>query len=83
MKKWYSETKINRNAEMLKDHENRISKVENTIKDFETKLSERDSFSKVMCNVMLALLSHSINGNSINKLKEAKEELEDYLINKS
>ena len=83
MKKWYSETKINRNAEMLKDHENRISKVENTIKDFETKLSERDSFSKVMCNVMLALLSHSINGNSIDKLKEAKEELEDYLINKS
>ena len=83
MKKWYSETKINRNAEMLKDHEERISKVENTIKDFETKLSERDSFSKVMCNVMLALLSHSINGNSIDKLKEAKEELEDYLINKS
>ena len=35
---------------------------------------------KAMCRGILALLSHEINGNSVDKLKEAQAGLTDYLI---
>jgi hypothetical protein len=31
---------------------------------------------------LLALMSHAINGNDIDKLSRAKDDLESYLINK-
>lgn len=36
--------------------------------------------NKVLCRGMLALLSHEINGNSVDKLTKAQEEISDYLI---
>lgn len=43
---------------------------------------ELEDATKVQNKVLLALVSHEINGNSIDKLKQAKESLEDYLIEK-
>ena len=37
---------------------------------------------KVICRGILALLSHEINGNSVEKLKTALQETTDYLIEK-
>lgn len=36
--------------------------------------------NKALCRGVLALLSHEINGNSIDKLQQAYDELSDYLI---
>lgn len=36
--------------------------------------------NKVLCRGMLALLSHEINGNSIDKLQKAQEEITNYLV---
>lgn len=41
-----------------------------------------ESGNKVLCRGVLALLSHEINGNSIDKLRESQKELTDYLIDK-
>ena len=38
--------------------------------------------NKVLCRGILALLSHEINGNSIDKLTSAQAEITNYLINK-
>ena len=38
--------------------------------------------NKAICRGVLALLSHEINGNSIDKLKSAHQGLTDYLINR-
>ena len=43
---------------------------------------ELEGATKVQNKVLLALVSHEINVNSIDKLKQAKESLEDYLIEK-
>ena len=43
---------------------------------------ELESATKVQNKVLLSLVSHAINNNSYDKLKEAKSDLEEYLINK-
>lgn len=37
---------------------------------------------QVLCQGILALLSHEINGNSIEKLTSAKDEIQKYLVGK-
>jgi hypothetical protein len=72
---WKKESRITRHDLAIKDHETRIRKLEDNSRS-------QDSFTKVLCNSVLALVSHEINGNSVDKLKTAQEELQDFLINK-
>lgn len=72
---WKKESKITIHDTILKDHEQRLRKVED-------KTKEQDGFTKVLCNSVLALVSHEINGNSIDKLESAQKELQDFLIEK-
>ena len=37
--------------------------------------------NKALCHGMLALLSHEINGNSMDKLKHEQENITEYLLN--
>lgn len=46
------------------------------------KLADIDRGNKVLCRGILALLSHEINGNSNDKLKESQQEITNYLIDK-
>ena len=72
---WKKESKVTLHDKTLKDHELRIRKLEDDSKD-------QDSFTKVLCSSVLALVSHEINGNSIDKLEHAQEELQEFLVNK-
>ena len=72
---WHKQSRITRHDEELKNHEIRI-------KDLEEKTKDQDGFIKVLCNSILALVSHEINGNSTEKLKDAQKELQDFLINR-
>lgn len=40
-----------------------------------------ESGNRVMQKCMLALLSHSIDGNDIDQMKAARQDLQEYLIN--
>lgn len=72
---WKKESKITIHDKSIKDHEIRIRKLEDDSR-------EHGEFTKVLCNSVLALVSHEINGNSIDKLEHAQEELQDFLVNK-
>lgn len=72
---WKKQSKVTQHDEKLINHETRI-------KTLEDKTKEQDGFIKVLCNSILALVSHEINGNSLDKLKDAQKELQDFLINK-
>lgn len=72
---WHKQSRITRHDEALKDHEIRI-------KDLEEKTKDQDGFIKVLCNSILALVSHEISGNSTEKLMDAQKELQDFLINR-
>lgn len=72
---WRKQSRVQRHDEEIKDHEIRIRKLEETTQ-------EQDGFIKVLCSSILALVSHEINGNSLDKLREAQKDLQDFLINK-
>lgn len=46
------------------------------------RLNSLDEGNRVTQQALLALMSHAINGNDIEKLSRAKDDLESYLINK-
>ena len=46
------------------------------------RLNSLDEGNRVTQQALLALMSHAINGNDIDKLSRAKDDLESYLINK-
>lgn len=46
------------------------------------RLNSLDEGNRVTQRALLALMSHAINGNDVDKLSKAKEDLEEYLIRK-
>ncbi len=79
---------INQN-ERIKDLERRIDNVNIRIDKFEGYLDNDDkriiSIEKgenVMQHAMLALLSHAIDGDAENELKQSRDALHDFLISR-
>lgn len=58
---------------LLESHSSKIAGIEQ-------RLSRSEHGSNAMMKALLALLSHGLDGNSIDQMREAKTEIEDYLI---
>lgn len=56
--------------------------VDDRLKNDNERLNSMEDGNKVICRGILALLSHEINGNSIDKLKASQAEMTDYLIDR-
>lgn len=82
IKRWWTNSKGMKNQEQINKLDKRVESVEFKTQRLERHQNDTEEFTKIMCNSMLALLNHSITGSSTEKLKEAKEEIERYLINK-
>ena len=52
------------------------------IKEHEERLSVQEEQSKLLMQGMLALLSHSIDGNNIEQMKSTKNDIQKFLIEK-
>lgn len=52
------------------------------IAEHKDSLREIGDGNRVLCRGILALLSHEINGNSDDKLRDSQKEITDYLIDK-
>lgn len=75
-------TPSQKNKEELERLNYRVSKLEDKVSNFSDFKSNQSSFNSVIAKAILAMLSHEINGNSIDKLKNAQEELQTYLTRK-
>jgi len=64
----------------LDNIELRLDKHDEIFKKDLMRFEEIDESTRVTQKAILALLSHSIDGNEVTELKEAKKELQDYLI---
>ena len=62
--------------------EERVETAERNITETRDKLKEVDDGQKVICRGILALLSHEINGNSIDKLSASLTEIQNHLIDR-
>jgi thioesterase domain-containing protein len=66
----------------LEDHEKRIKRLEEkTDNDFKA-IQEIQTEIKIMLAATLATIKHQLNGNDTKALEQARDNLEEYLINK-
>lgn len=56
--------------------------INKTITDHEDRVSSLEEGNKIICKALLAIMSHEINGNSIDKLQKAYDAMSDYLVDK-
>ena len=62
--------------------ESKIQKFEELFGNDNKRLVELEEGNRVTQQALLALLSHSINGNDTDKLTKARDTLQEYLISK-
>ena len=61
--------------------EDRVKKVEDKLADDKKQIAVIREGNHVLTKGMFALLEHGINGNNIDQMKDAKHDVEEYLIN--
>lgn len=73
----------------LAEHEKRLDDHDESFKQYDAffrrdkaRLDRIDEGNKVVQKSLLALLSHALDDNNIDQLREAKDGLEHYLINR-
>jgi len=67
-------------VEKIKNSTGWRRKVENKLSNDKERIDALEEGQKAICRGVLALLSHEINGNSIDKLREASTQITNYLI---
>lgn len=66
----------------IDDLEKKVEQHEQLFDNDNKRLIELEKGNRVMQQSMLALLSHTLNGDDVDSLKKAKENLQNYLIDK-
>lgn len=70
----------------LEDHGKRIKSIEDGFsthtQGVEKSVDKIDEAQKVICKSLLVLLNHEITGNGIDRLKEQRDNMEQFLIDK-
>jgi hypothetical protein len=66
----------------LDDLEKKVERHEQLFDNDNKRLIELEKGNRVMQQSMLALLSHALNGDDVDSLKKAKDNLQNYLIDK-
>lgn len=70
-----------RQNEEINDLKRRLKKVEDWVEAEKQQVKDIREGNRVITRGMLALLEHGINGNNIEQMQEARNGVEEYLIN--
>lgn len=71
-----------RQNERLDRIEERMDKVEHKLENDDKRISSSNEGNRFMQKAMLALLDHGIDGNNIEQMRHAKEDLQNYLVDR-
>lgn len=71
-----------RQDDRLQALESRMTKVEDKLSNDHARFQEMASNNRVTQRALLALLDHGLDGNNIDQMQRAKEELQNLLINR-
>lgn len=71
----------NQNAR-IKNLEDEVNELKEKLISDKERLDMFDEGNRITQRALLALLSHGIDGNDIESMKKAKDELQEYLIRK-
>lgn len=65
-----------------KELEEKVKKHDELLDRDNNRLKEVEESNKIICKSMLVLINHEITGNGIEKMKQARDELQEFLIEK-
>ena len=82
IRKWFAESKGTKNSEIIQEHTEQLKSIDDRLQKLEKANISQDKYVNAMCATMLALLDHSITGNSVDKLKKAREEMQEFIIHR-
>ena len=77
--RWAKKPDINRD-EKLKGHDEKLDNDNRRLNELEEWRKESDESQKIIMKSMLAIMSHSIDGNHMDSLIKARDDLQEYLI---
>ena len=64
------------------DKNKMILEHEKKLKDDDERLKEIEATDKLILQSLLVIINHDITGNGIQQLKDVRDDIQDYLINK-
>lgn len=59
-----------------------VDKHEELLKKDDARMKEVENSNKMILQCLLVIINHDITGNGIDKMKAARDELQEYLINR-
>lgn len=77
--RWFKKPDMNRD-EKIKGHDEKLDNDNRRIKDLEKSQKDTEEAINILMQSMLALMSNSIDGNHVEELKIARDDLQKYLI---
>ena len=66
----------------MQDHDGYLKKDKEKLEEHDKAIKEISADNKAICKALLLLMEHAVTGNSVDKLKKGKQELQEYLINR-
>ena len=64
------------------DLKSTVDKHETRLKKDDERMKEVEESNKMILQCLLVIINHDITGNGIDKMKAARDELQEYLINR-
>ena len=77
--RWFKKPDINRD-EKLKGHDEKLDNDNRRLNELEKKQAETEEALQILMKGMLALMTHSIDGNHTEELEKARDDMHEYLI---
>ena len=77
--RWFKKPDINRD-EKLKGHDEKLDNDNRRLNELEKKQAETEEALQILMKSMLALMTHSIDGNHTEELEKARDDMHEYLI---
>lgn len=79
--KWWKQPNADQNTRIVA-LENATAELQREANRIRERLDSNDDGMTIMYKSLLALLGHGIDGNNVDEMRNAKREIENYLINK-
>jgi Tfp pilus assembly protein PilN len=77
--RWAKKPDQNRD-DLIKEHSDKLDKDYESIQDLQGKQKKTEQDMQILMQSMLALMSHAIDGNHMEELKQTRDDLQKYLI---
>lgn len=77
--RWFKKPDINRD-EKIKGHDEKLDNDNRRLNELEKKQVETEEALQILMKGMLALMTHSIDGNHTDELEKARDDMHEYLI---